>query len=143
MKLTVLREVAAANAPGVHHMFRSHKQTPKGSQTRLYVETADAMAGMLIAANDQPLNAQQQQAEKDHLYWLSGSPDQLKKKHAREKDDAERTLRIVLTLSFGFGISCLFHRFDYRFKFRRSQHFCERFHISAKTHQGRQLGQRL
>ena len=106
MKLTVTREIAAANGPGVHHMFRSHKTTPKGSQTRLYVETADAMAGMLIAANDQPLNAQQQQAEKDHLNWLAGNPEQLKKKHAREKDDAEHTMRIMRALPYAF-------RFEY------------------------------
>ena len=47
---TVAREVAAANATDVKHMFRSLRQTPKGSQTHLYVETKDAMAGMLIPA---------------------------------------------------------------------------------------------
>lgn len=83
-------------------MFRSRKQTPKGSQTRLYIETDDAMAGMLIALNDQPLNTQQQQAETDHLNWLKGSPEQLRKKRAREKEDAERTLRIVKALPEAF-----------------------------------------
>jgi len=106
VRLAVTREVAAANQPGVYHMFRSYKKTPKGTQTHLYVETSEAMGGMLIAANDQPLNAQQQQAEKNRLYWLSGNPDQLKKKRAREKDDAERTLRIVRSLPYAF-------RFEY------------------------------
>ena len=41
---TVSREVAAANATDVKHIFRSLRQTPKGSQTRLYVETNEAMA---------------------------------------------------------------------------------------------------
>jgi len=83
-------------------MFRSRRQTPKGSQTRLYVETQDAMAGMLIANNDQPLSAQQHQAEIDHLNWLAGNPEQLKKKRAREKEDTERTLRIVKSLPDAF-----------------------------------------
>ena len=99
---TVAREVAAANHPSCMHMFRSRRQTPKGSQTKLYVETRDAMAGMLIANNDQPLSAQQHQGEIDHLNWLAGNPEQLKKKHAREKEDADRTLRIVKALPDAF-----------------------------------------
>jgi hypothetical protein len=83
-------------------MFRSRKQTPKGSQTKLYVETKDALAGMLIAINDQPLTPQQQQAETDHLNWLGGNPEQLRKKHAREKEDVDRTLRIVKALPDAF-----------------------------------------
>jgi len=99
---TVAREVAAANQPQARHMFRSRKQTPKGSQTRLYVETKDAMAGMLIAINDQPLSSAQKQAERDHLNWLIGNPDQLRKKRAREKEDSDRTLRIVKALPDAF-----------------------------------------
>ncbi len=99
---TIARETAGADQPKHGHMFRSHKQTPKGSQTRLYVETKDAMAGMLIAVNDQPLSQQQQQAERDHLNWLAGNPEQLRKKHLREKEDADRTLRIVKALPDAF-----------------------------------------
>lgn len=98
VRQTVTQELAAANQPSHAHMFRSRKQTPRGSQTRLYIETKDAMAGMLIAINDQPLTPQQQQAETDHLNWLAGNPEQLRKKHAREKEDADRTLRIVRAL---------------------------------------------
>jgi hypothetical protein len=102
VRQTVAREVAAANEPSQKQMFRSRQQTPKGSQTRLYVETKDAMAGMMIAINDQPLTPQQQQAETDHLNWLAGNPEQLRKKRAREKDDADRTLRIVKSLPDAF-----------------------------------------
>src|SRR5512141_1127734 len=102
VRQTVALEVAAANQPSQMHMFRSRRQTAKGSQTRLYVETKDAMAGMLIALNDQPLTPQQQQAETDHLNWLAGNPEQLRKKRAREKDDADRTLRIVKSLPDAF-----------------------------------------
>ena len=99
---TVAREVAAANQNSRPHMFRSRRQNAKGSQTRIYVETRDAMAAMLIAINDQPLSQQQQQAEIDHLNWLAGNPEQLRKKHAREKEDADRTLRIVKALPDAF-----------------------------------------
>jgi hypothetical protein len=102
VRAAVANEVAAANNSSVKHMFCSRKQTPKGSQTRLYVETTSAMAGMLIAINGKPLTPQQQQAEKNHLAWLMGNPDQLRKKQAREKEDADRTLRIVKALPDAF-----------------------------------------
>jgi hypothetical protein len=102
VRLAVANEVAAAKNTSVKHMFRSRKQTPKGSQTRIYVETTSAMAAMLIAANDQPLPPQQQQKEMGHLDWLIGNPDQLRKKQEREKEDAERTLRIVKALPEAF-----------------------------------------
>jgi hypothetical protein len=102
VRVAVANEVAAEDHPKALHMFRSHKQTPKGSQTRLYVETTGALAAMLIAINDQPLTSQQQQAETDHLAWLVNTPDQLRKKHAREKDDEERTMRILRALPQAF-----------------------------------------
>jgi len=102
VRLVVANEVAAANNPSCKHMFRSHKQTPKGSQTRLYVETNDAMAGMLIAINDEPLTAQQRQGEMNHLAWLMGNPDQLRKKQAQERKDADQTLQIVKALPDAF-----------------------------------------
>ena len=102
VRQTVANEIAANNNPAIKHMFRSRKQTPRGTQTRLYVETNDAMAGMLIAQNDHPLSAEQQKAENDHLAWLANNPEQLRKKHAREKEDADRTLRIVKALPNAF-----------------------------------------
>jgi hypothetical protein len=102
VKETVAREVEALNDPSHKHLFRSRRQSPKGSQTRLYVETNDSMAGMLIAVDDQPLNPQQKQAEMDHLAWLANNPEQLHKKHAREKEDAERLLRILKALPEAF-----------------------------------------
>jgi hypothetical protein len=106
VKEIVAREVEASNDASVKHMFRSRKQTPKGSQTRLYLETKDSMAGMLIAVNDQPLTAQQRQAEMDHLAWLANNPEQLRKKRAREKEDTERSLRILRAFPEAF-------RFEY------------------------------
>jgi hypothetical protein len=103
---TIAREVSAANQSQTRHMFRSRRQTPKGSQTRLYVETNDSMAGMLISVNDQPVSEQQLQAERDHLFWLSGNPEALRKKRAREKEDADRTMRILKALPDAF-------RFEY------------------------------
>jgi hypothetical protein len=102
VRTAVANEVAAANHPTGLHMFRSRRQNAKGVQTRLYVETKDALAARLIAINDQPLNAQQQQAETDHLAWLASNPEQLRKKAARAQEDEQRTLRIVRALPDAF-----------------------------------------
>jgi hypothetical protein len=102
VRSTVANEVAAANAPAARHMFRSQKRTSKGEQTKLYIETKDAMAGMLVEIDGHPLTAQQRQAEADHLAWLTGSPDELRKKRAREKEDAKHSLQIVKALPDAF-----------------------------------------
>ncbi|HEV2398129.1 MAG TPA: hypothetical protein VGS27_14380 [Candidatus Sulfotelmatobacter sp.] len=106
VRQTVAQEVAAANKTDPKHIFRSRRQTPKGSQTHIYVETNDALAGMLVAVNDQPISEQQEQQEQGHLAWLVSNPDQVRKKHAREKEDEDRSLRIVRALPDAF-------RFEY------------------------------
>jgi hypothetical protein len=102
VRATVANEVAAANADATRHMFRSQKRTSKGEQTKLYVETRDAMAGMLVGVDGHPVTAQQSQAELDHLDWLTGNPDELRKKRAREKEDTKHTLQIVKALPDAF-----------------------------------------
>src|SRR5579872_1729223 len=102
VRQAVAQESAAANRSENKYMFRSRKQTPKGSQTHLYVETNDALAGMLVAVNDQPVTPDQRQEEQSHLDWLINNPDQLRKKQAREREDTERSLKIVKALPDAF-----------------------------------------
>jgi hypothetical protein len=101
VRAAVANEVAASD-DGAKYMFRSRKQSPQGSQTRLYVETREAMAGMTVAYNDKPLAPEQLQGEENRLAGLAGNPDQLKHKHSQEKDNAEHTLRIVKALPDAF-----------------------------------------
>jgi hypothetical protein len=102
VRTMVRNEVAAADHPNLHHMFHSRRQTSKDSQTRVYLETNQALAEMLIASNDRPLTAEQQQAETNHLASLANNPEQIRKKGAREKEDEERSLRIVKALPDAF-----------------------------------------
>ena len=97
----VANEVAA-NSNSTKHMFRARRQTPQGSQTKLYVETSDAMVGMTIASNDRPLAPQDIQTEVRRLEGLAGNPEQLRRKHSQEQENAERTLRIVKALPDAF-----------------------------------------
>src|SRR5271168_2122808 len=102
VRAAVTNEVAAANDTSIKHMFRSRKQTPQGSQTRVYVETQSAMAGMTIAYNDQPLTPEQMQGEENRLAGLVNDPEQLSHKHSQEQQTADRTLRIVKALPEAF-----------------------------------------
>jgi hypothetical protein len=102
VRAAVANEVAAANDSADKHMFRSRKQSPQGSQTRLYVETREAMAGMTIAYDDHPLAPEQVQGEQNRLAGLVGDPEQLKHKHSQEQETADRTLRIVKALPEAF-----------------------------------------
>jgi len=102
VRAAVANEVAAANDTSTKHMFRSRKQNQQGSQTRLYVETREAMAGITIAYNDKPLTPEQLQGEEGRLSGLAGNPELLRRKHAQEQDSADRTLRIVKALPDAF-----------------------------------------
>lgn len=99
---TVWNEEKAAQNDAVHHMFLSRKETEHGSQTRLYCETKDAMAGMAVAYDDKPLTHEQRLAEDSRLDQLIANPEELKKKRQREKEDAERVARIVRAMPDAF-----------------------------------------
>jgi hypothetical protein len=101
VRRTMQNEVAASSATA-KVMFMDRKETPRGSQTKLMVETREGMAGMTIAFNDQPLTPEQRQAEQAHLAGLVHDPDQLKKKQKTEKEDAERIARIMKALPDAF-----------------------------------------
>jgi hypothetical protein len=102
VRSAVANEVAANNDDSIKHMFRDRKQTPHGSQTRLYVETREALAGMTIANDDKPLTPDQLRDEEGRLASLVDNPEQLHHKARQQKDDAERTLRIVKALPDAF-----------------------------------------
>ena len=83
-------------------MFQVYKKTPNGSQTKLLVQTRDAMAGIVIANNDQPLTEEQRKGEMWRVNRFVKDPDELKKKQKQEKEDAERAVRIIRALPDAF-----------------------------------------
>jgi hypothetical protein len=84
------------------YMFRDHKETPQGSQTKLMVETCDAMAGIVVAINGRPLSPEQRQAEYFREERFVQNPEELKKKQRQEKDTNERITRILKALPDAF-----------------------------------------
>ena len=102
VRAVVANEAAASNNGSVKHMFRGRKQTPRGSQTKLYVQTTEAMAGLLIANDDKPISQQELQNETAHLEHLATDRDDLRRKQKQEHEDAEHALRIIEALPDAF-----------------------------------------
>lgn len=102
VRSTVANEVAIANDHSVKHMFLDYKKTGQGTQTRIYVETREAIAGMTIAYNDKPLTPEQLRGEEGRLAGLVNNPEQLERKRRQEKEESEHTLRIVKALPDAF-----------------------------------------
>lgn len=97
----VENQIKANEGTGAY-LFRHRKETAAGSQTKLIVETRDAMAAILIAFNDHPIGPKRRQAEYERLERFLSDPDQLRKKQKQEKEDAERITRIMKALPDAF-----------------------------------------
>jgi hypothetical protein len=102
VRRTVQNEVKESEGSSTPHMFVSLKEGAHGSQTKLYCETKDAMAGVAIANDGRPLSAEQRHAEELRLEQLINDPEELKKKRQREKEDADRVARIVRAMPDAF-----------------------------------------
>jgi hypothetical protein len=101
MRRTVENELRAGDGHE-RFMFRSRKRTASGSQTKIFVQTQEATAGMLVAINDQPLTPEQRQGEEGRLRNLIRNPSELKRKQKQERDDADRIRRIMRALPDAF-----------------------------------------
>jgi hypothetical protein len=91
-----------SNNQGPKYMCRQRKETPTGSQTKLMVETRDAMVGMVVANNDQPLNQQQRRDEYGRIERFVNQPAELERKRKQEKEGAERINLILKALPDAF-----------------------------------------
>jgi hypothetical protein len=102
VRKAVQNEIKSASDDTAHFLFRGIKTTPKGSTTRLYIETKDATAGLIIAYNSNLLTPEQQKDEEARAGRFIDNPDELHKKREQEKQNAERTMRIVRALPDAF-----------------------------------------
>src|SRR5690349_5853611 len=98
----VRNEVSSNSDSAPHFMFKDQRTTVHLSQTKLLVETRDAMAGMIIEQDGHPLSTQEHQQELDRLENYVQNPDELNKKRKQEKEDAERTAKILRALPDAF-----------------------------------------
>ena len=102
MRKAVEKEIKASTDNSMRFEFRGVKTTPQGSTTRLYVETKEGTAGLVVAYNGKPLTPEQRQAEEARVERFVENPQELRKKREREREDSERTLRIIRAMPNAF-----------------------------------------
>lgn len=98
----VQNEISSNGESGPHFMFKDQRRTAHLNQTRLLVETSEATAGMTIEEGGQPLSPQRQEQEKARLANYVQNPEELNKKRKQEKEDADRSERILKALPDAF-----------------------------------------
>src|SRR6266496_3608580 len=87
---------------GKRFLFQHYKKNPNGTQTGVYVQTREAIAGMMIAINDKPLSEDQRKGEGQRIRRFIDNPEELKKKQKQEKENADRVTRIIRALPDAF-----------------------------------------
>ncbi len=102
VRKAVQNELKANQGVSEHFMFRGTKTTSRGSTTKLYAETSEGSAGLIIAYDGKPLTPDQQKAEQARLERFIHNPDELRKKRSQEREDADRTTRMVRALPDAF-----------------------------------------
>jgi hypothetical protein len=102
VRKAVQNEINFSTDDHLRFMFRETKTTPKGSETKLYVETKEATAGLAVAYNGEPLTPEQRHAEEGRVSRFLSDPEELKKKRKQEREDADRTMRIVRAMPDAF-----------------------------------------
>ena len=102
VRRVVDNELAAANKKTHRFMFRSHRVTSNLDQEKLYIDTKEAMAGMVTAWNSQPLTPELRKAENDRLNRMLSDPEELRHKQKQESENADRIQRIIRAMPQAF-----------------------------------------
>jgi len=101
VRKVVQNEINSSNQ-SMRFQFRGAKTTPKGSVTKAYIETGGGTAGMAVAYDGKPLTEDQRRAEHARIERFLNDPEELRKKRNQEREDTERTNRIVRALPDAF-----------------------------------------
>jgi hypothetical protein len=108
--------------------YKLHKVSPRLATTKLIVETKDGDVARLVSVNDQPLDADGQQAEEARLQGLLADPNLQRHRQEREQGDTERARKVMQALPDAFlysyaGIVETPHGPSYRFTFQPNPKF--------------------
>ena len=95
-------EMDAAEDASHPMQYRLHKTSPRLSTTKVIVETKDGDVARLIAINDGPLSAQDEQAEQGRLQTLLNDPNLQRHRQEREQGDTERARKVIRALPDAF-----------------------------------------
>jgi hypothetical protein len=102
----VRRAIANEDKASKEHvplLYRLRTERPKsGAITKELVETNDGVVARLIAVNDKPPSAEERKKDDDRLQRLASDPQIRTAKTKQQKEDEERTTRMVKALPDAF-----------------------------------------
>lgn len=101
----VRRVIANEDKASQEHLrfvYRMRTETPKATITKELVETNEGVVARLIAVNDKPPSAEERQKDDERLAKLAGDPEARTAKRKQQKEDEERTTRMVRALPDAF-----------------------------------------
>jgi hypothetical protein len=87
--------------------YRLRKTNPRLSTTKEIFETCDGAVGRLIAINDKPLNANDEQKEQARLDSLLSDPSRQRHRKQAEDEDLARVVKLLRALPDAFTYSYL------------------------------------
>ena len=102
VRRVVDNELSAKSDKTHRFLFRSHRETLNVNQDKIYVDTKEAMAGMVTAWNNQPLSPELRKAEEERLNRFLTDPEELRHKQKQEHDEYERVERIIKAMPDAF-----------------------------------------
>jgi len=92
-----------ASQQHLRFLYRLRTETAKaGVTTKELVETNDGVVGRLIAVNDRPPTPEERQKDDERLQKLASDPQARDAKRKQQKEDEERTTRMVKALPDAF-----------------------------------------
>jgi len=95
-------EVRAASDAQHPMRYRLHKASPRLTSTKEMFETKDGAVARLIAVNDAPLSAEDEQKEQARLNGLLSDPGKQRHRKASEDEDTARAMKVLRSLPAAF-----------------------------------------
>jgi hypothetical protein len=102
VKRVLQTELNAATDTSHPMQYRLRKMSPRVATTKMIVETKDGDVAHLIAINDNPLSATDQQSEETRLNTLLSDPGLQRHRMEREQGDSQRARKIIRALPDAF-----------------------------------------
>ena len=84
VRKAVQNQIKTVQDDSAHFMFRGTRTTPRGSVTKIYIQTKGATAGLVIAYDGKPLSTEQRAAEEARVERFIKNPEELEKKRRQE-----------------------------------------------------------
>jgi len=95
-------ELAHANSTQHPMRYQLRKSSPRYTSTKAICETRDGAVARLVAVNDKPLSALDEQKEQARLNGLLSDPGKQRHRKQSEDDDTARVMKVLRALPTAF-----------------------------------------